>query len=206
MGQELSKTPKPHSWRPWGDHPLVVAIAFFASIITIYTFYRDNAKGMFDSNQSVNLANNSASNIVISVETVTPNQSNTKDKRIVYRNRNSNEIQGYTNVVPELSKTPKITDAPALKIITDDIVNKRATNLVKPPYTEEAKRIGASGEVKVEVTIDEQGNVILAKAISGHPYFYTSSELAARSSKFTPKIVEGRLVKFEGIIIYNFIP
>lgn len=35
-----TKSPKPHTWRPWGDHPFVVFIAVIGSLITIYSFIK----------------------------------------------------------------------------------------------------------------------------------------------------------------------
>ncbi|CAN5230811.1 hypothetical protein BH10ACI1_BH10ACI1_25170 [soil metagenome] len=36
---EIIKSPKPHGWRPWGDHPLVVAIAILGGILAVYGFF-----------------------------------------------------------------------------------------------------------------------------------------------------------------------
>ena len=55
------------------------------------------------------------------------------------------------------------------KTISGGVVNSKATQLVKPPYPAAAKAVNASGAVNVQVTIDENGNVISAAALSGHP-------------------------------------
>ena len=55
------------------------------------------------------------------------------------------------------------------KSISGGVLNGKATNLVKPPYPAAARAVRAEGAVNVQVTIDEEGNVISASAVSGHP-------------------------------------
>ena len=55
------------------------------------------------------------------------------------------------------------------KDISDRILNAKAISLSKPPYPPAALAIRAQGVVMVEVTIDDDGVVSSAKAISGHP-------------------------------------
>lgn len=99
---------------------------------------------------------------------------------------------------------PKPTPKPVPKTISGGVVNGKARNLVTPPYPAAAKAVRASGEVKVQVTIDENGNVVSANAVSGHPLLRSAAESAARSSKFSPTQLSGQPVKVTGVIIYNF--
>jgi TonB family protein len=91
------------------------------------------------------------------------------------------------------------------KSISGGVLNGKATNLVKPPYPAAARAVRAEGAVNVQVTIDEEGNVISASAVSGHPLLRASAVQAARASKFSPTRLEGQPVKVTGIIVYNFI-
>lgn len=86
------------------------------------------------------------------------------------------------------------------------ILNGRAIKLVKPVFPVEARRAGASGEVNVQLVFDEQGKVIWARAISGHPALRTACEDAAWQSTFPPLKLSGELVKVNGVLIYNFVP
>lgn len=86
------------------------------------------------------------------------------------------------------------------------ILNSKATSLVKPVYPEAARAVKASGAVNVQVAVDEQGNVISAQAVSGHPLLRTAAEDAAKASKFSPTLLEGVPVKITGVIVYNFVP
>ncbi len=94
---------------------------------------------------------------------------------------------------------------PTLKTISGGVLNGKATNLVKPPYPAAAKAVRAEGAVNVQVTIDEEGSVISASAVSGHPLLRAAAVQAARTSKFSPTTLSGQPVKVTGIIVYNFV-
>jgi TonB family protein len=57
---------------------------------------------------------------------------------------------------------------------------------VAPVYPEVAKRLKVSGEVKLEATVDAQGNVKDVKAISGNHMLEVAAESAVRQWKFAP--------------------
>lgn len=80
------------------------------------------------------------------------------------------------------------------------------TNLVKPKYPAAARAVRASGAVQVQVTIDEDGEVVMANAISGHPLLRQAAEMAAKESRFLPTTLEGQSVRVTGIVVYNFVP
>lgn len=75
----------------------------------------------------------------------------------------------------------------------------------QPPYPDEAREKKISGKVKVEVHIDEQGNVVSAQSISGHRLLRTAAEKAAKEAKFTPTLFEGVPIKVRAILGYKFI-
>lgn len=81
----------------------------------------------------------------------------------------------------------------------------KAVRLVQPPYPTIARSARVSGKVQVQITIDEEGKVIEAEAISGHPLLYGAAITAARASTFTPTKLSGQPVKVTGTIIYNFV-
>lgn len=90
------------------------------------------------------------------------------------------------------------------KTISGGVLNGKAISLPKPPYPPAARAVNAEGAVSVQVTIDEQGNVISASAISGHPLLRAVATEAARSAKFSPTLLMGEPVKVTGVITYNF--
>ncbi len=85
-------------------------------------------------------------------------------------------------------------------------LNGKATSLPVPPYPPIARAARASGDVVVEVTINEEGNVVAAKAVSGHPLLQAASVAAARNAKFSPTKASGQTVKVQGVLIYTFTP
>jgi TonB family protein len=89
--------------------------------------------------------------------------------------------------------------------VSGGVLNGKAISLVKPVYPAAAKAVRASGTVSVQVLIDEEGTVVTANAVSGHPLLRAASEQAARSSKFSPTTLSGQPVKVSGIIVYNFV-
>jgi protein TonB len=89
--------------------------------------------------------------------------------------------------------------------ISGGVLNGKAIRLVQPPYPAIAKAAHASGQVTVRVILDENGNVISATPVSGHPLLQASAVAAARASKFSPTLLSGQPVKVTGIVIYNFV-
>lgn len=84
------------------------------------------------------------------------------------------------------------------------ILNEKAISLPKPAYPPAARAVKACGPVSVGVTVDENGDVISSRAISGHPLLRSAAVEAARAAKFTPTALSGQLVKVSGILTYNF--
>ena len=89
--------------------------------------------------------------------------------------------------------------------ITGGVLNGKALALPQPAYPAIARAAHVSGTVIVQVVIDEQGNVVSAKAIDGHPLLQAVSVAAAREAKFSPTTLEGEPVKVTGVIQYNFV-
>jgi len=90
------------------------------------------------------------------------------------------------------------------KLVTGGVVNGRATYLPKPQFPAAANALHLEGKVDVQVTIDESGKVISAKAASGHPLLRPAAERAAWDAKFKPTTLTGVPVKVTGVIVYNF--
>src|SRR6185295_9760457 len=100
---------------------------------------------------------------------------------------------------------PAATPTPPRAPISGGVLNGKAISLPKPAYPPIARAAHASGTVVVQVTIDENGNVIAAHAVSGHPLLQGAAVGAARSAKFSPTKLSGQPVKVTGVIQYNFV-
>jgi TonB family protein len=86
-----------------------------------------------------------------------------------------------------------------------ETVSVKGIFLAKPDYPPMARAMRLGGQVSVIVTIDEDGNVVSAKADSGHPVFHKYAEEAAIRSKFTPAKLNGLPVKVTGRLNFNFV-
>jgi protein TonB len=73
-----------------------------------------------------------------------------------------------------------------------------------PVYPAIAQSAKVTGRVDVQITIDEEGNVISAAAVSGHPLLRAAAVNAAKEAKFSPTRLSGQPVKVTGVLVYNF--
>ena len=119
---------------------------------------------------------------------------------------------GGTGGGPPVAAKVEVSDAPPPPpkptphaVISGGVMNGKAVHLVTPPYPAIARSAHASGAVQVQVLIDENGNVVSAHAVSGHPLLQAAAVAAAHASKFTPTKLSGQPVKVNGVIIYNFV-
>lgn len=103
-----------------------------------------------------------------------------------------------------LAQAGKTSDAEIVVRKSGDVLEQEAIRKVEPAFPPIAKAARASGTVKVEVTIDEAGKVVTARAVSGHPLLRDSAEVAARQWKFKPTTVSGKHVKVSGVLTFNF--
>lgn len=94
-------------------------------------------------------------------------------------------------------------DIPGKKI-NGGVLNGKAISLPKPDYPPAALAVRAQGLVTVQVVVDEEGRVMSANAVSGHPLLRAASVAAARQASFSPTLLEGHAVKVVGVITYNF--
>jgi len=101
------------------------------------------------------------------------------------------------------AETPPVQKAPD-SISMGQLTSSQATKMVMPIYSEVARKANIEGKVTVYVTLDEEGNVVSAKAESGHPFLRQAAEDAARKSKFKPAMFNSTPVKGSGFIVYNF--
>jgi TonB family protein len=112
------------------------------------------------------------------------------------------EANGDTK--PDAAAAAK-AEAAKRRPISGGVLNGKAIVLPKPDYPADAKAAGAAGPVAVQVTVDEIGNVIEAKAVSGHPLLQQPSVNAAFQARFAPTSLMGEPVKVSGVIVYNFV-
>jgi TonB family protein len=99
--------------------------------------------------------------------------------------------------VPEPVRVPEFLNI-------GNISTANAVKMVGPIYPQFAQKAQVEGRVTVEVMLDEEGQVIEAKATTGPQVLRSSAEDAAARSKFKPAMFDGKPIKAKGLIIYNF--
>lgn len=86
----------------------------------------------------------------------------------------------------------------------DSVLNGKAVKLPKPMFPSGIKSL-IPINVRVRVTIDENGDVISAKASDSNLQFRNFAIEAAKKAKFSPTTICGKLAKITGIISYKFV-
>ncbi len=100
--------------------------------------------------------------------------------------------------------TTETTNTSGSNNLSGGVLNGRAILLPAPEYPKAASAVRITGTVEVEVIIDEAGDVISAKALTGHPLLQAAAVEAAKQAKFKPTQIGGQLLKVIGTIVYNF--
>jgi TonB family protein len=88
---------------------------------------------------------------------------------------------------------------------SSSVLREQAIKRVEPAYPPLAAAAKVSGSVAVEVEIDEQGDVVSARAVAGHALLKNAAVRASRQWKFKPLKLTGTPVRVIGIIRFNFV-
>ena len=103
------------------------------------------------------------------------------------------------------AEAAKNAPPPAPEFVNLGIISAaNATRMTTPVYSIIAQRSQIEGKVVVGLDLDADGNVVLAKAVSGPVMLRASAEDAAKRSKFKPAMYDNRPIKAKAQIIYNF--
>ncbi|MCM3902134.1 MAG: TonB family protein [Pyrinomonadaceae bacterium] len=110
---------------------------------------------------------------------------------------NSSEIQTTPDETPTTS---------VAQHVAEDVLRNAAIELPKPEYSAAALLARASGKVKVQILVDENGLVTNAQATSGHPLLGAPAEAAARKARFSLTKASPGATRVYGVISYDFVP
>lgn len=94
--------------------------------------------------------------------------------------------------------------APKIVKKSESVIRENVIDKVEPQYRAVARNARVSGAVQVDIIIDEDGKVISAKAISGHPLLRKVSVDSAKQWTFKPFVVKDSPVQVEGILTFKF--
>ena len=105
---------------------------------------------------------------------------------------------------PPMPQEPEKVQQP--EKVSESVSQSRAITRVKPVYPPNAKKMNATGEVEVEITISEEGLVVEATAISGHFMLRSAAVEAARKWVFKPAILNGVPISVKSVLTFVFAP
>jgi protein TonB len=94
---------------------------------------------------------------------------------------------------------------PKTEHVPSTVLASKAISLPQPIYPAMAKQIRLQGAVNIQILVDEQGKVVSAQVVSGHPILSGPARDAAMRARFTPTILNGVPMKIQGVITYNFV-
>jgi len=100
---------------------------------------------------------------------------------------------------------PPVVKTPSTQRVTSIVLTSKAVSLPQPLYPAIGKQIRIQGPVMIQILVDEQGKVVSAQVVSGHPILTASAREAAMRARFTPTVLNGQPVKVQGVITYNFV-
>jgi TonB family protein len=111
-------------------------------------------------------------------------------------------------VIPPPPPQPPDQPVPQPKIKqivqSEGVIRGNALMKPKPDYPTLARSTAIQGDVQIEITISEEGNVINAQVLSGHALLRKAALEAALRWKFNPTMLNKTPVKVQGILTFRF--
>jgi periplasmic protein TonB len=110
---------------------------------------------------------------------------------------------------PEPKPTPEPTPevkptVPSLIKVSGGVAEGKAIRKITPQYSAIARAARVAGPVQIQVTISEEGRVIEATVLNGHPLLRQAALDAARQWLFRPTLLSEMPVKVQGVLTFNF--
>lgn len=109
-----------------------------------------------------------------------------------------------SNVVIKVDDKQPAGPGPVSRLVTEGVPNNKLINIPKPGYPEAARRAGITGTVRVEVVVNGEGKVLLARALNGHPILQEAAVKAALQARFSPALLSGRQPTTSRVISFTF--
>ncbi len=93
---------------------------------------------------------------------------------------------------------------PSIVRRSEGVIRGNAISKPIPDYPPLAKSARVEGDVVIEITISEDGDVAAARVVSGHPLLQQAALSAARQWKFKPTLLNNTPVKVSGVLTFRF--
>lgn len=107
-------------------------------------------------------------------------------------------------IIEDPPPPPADPPKPPPRIVSKGVITGQAIVLPQPAYPILARQTRIQGVVSIQVLIDEQGRVVSATAVSGHPMLREAAQKAALQARFRPTLLSDQPVKVSGVINYDF--
>jgi len=104
----------------------------------------------------------------------------------------------------ERAPAPPPERKPSISPVSEGVLRGSAVSREIPLYPEIAKRSRVQGMVQVLVTIGEDGTVLEASMLKGHPLLRQAALDSARRWRFSPTLLSRVPVKVQGVLTFNF--
>lgn len=98
-----------------------------------------------------------------------------------------------------------VNEVPSLVHRSEGIIRNNAIKRVNPVYPALAKTAHVSGDVVLNIVIDESGKVENTYVVSGHPLLQKTAMDAAQKWQFRPTLLEHTPVKVQGKLTFRFV-
>lgn len=119
--------------------------------------------------------------------------------------RNSIRMIGATLLAATCLATIAVAAEEAVRIPQPTAMSN-VTSKVSPAYPPVARQLRLTGDVEVDVTIDEEGKVEDAKVVKGNAVFSAATVDAVKKWAFKPIQVQGKASKVLTTLTFSFKP
>ena len=137
-----------------------------------------------------------------------PKPNNQRQRLIVGQNKQPTETPAKQEEPKTETPTETVaqtdTDSNDTSPLTVGSLLEFATKRVNPVYPPQARTMRMSGVVKVEVTVDENGNVTEVQNTNGPGLLQRSAVEAVKKWQFKPFLRNGQPIKATGFVNFNF--
>jgi TonB family protein len=129
------------------------------------------------------------------------------DKRTAIKNMlgSFRTAEGGRAAVSSLAMpVPPLSPSSKLMRVSGGGLESNATRRVAPSYPIAAREAKVQGAVQVNVSVNENGEVVSAEAVSGPDLLREAALEAAKQWQFKPTTVGGNAVPVQGLLTFNF--
>jgi len=120
----------------------------------------------------------------------------------------ANGVAGAAGNAPPPPPPPAEKPLPKKRLVRagSNLKPPRRIYSVNPEYPALARQAHVFGVVDIDAVIDEQGNIVQARALNGHPLLISAAINAVLQWKYEPTVLNGEPTSVELVVHVNFDP